>query len=220
MPGKKKGKKAGKKKGKKGGKTEGTQQKDPIVPEYIPPAPKRGERLMKLLLTHPVKEKELYGIQISTRGLEKLTPQEIRDLRIVFEAFDIHERGFIGPIEVRKAMKALGFKMNREQARQMVQDASVRGKGMIDFNEFLDIVIDKQGDSKDIYDEIIQGFKLFDYEGVGKVSLNDLNRACKEAGVKFSKQELMDMMEAADQNGDGFVDKDEFIKVMLQTNLF
>lgn len=34
---------------------------------------------------------------------------------------------------------------------------------MIDFNEFLDIVIDKQGDCKDIYDEIIQGFKLFDY---------------------------------------------------------
>lgn len=49
---------------------------------------------MKLLLTHPVKEKELYGIQVSTRALEKLTPQEIRDLRVVFEAFDIHERGY------------------------------------------------------------------------------------------------------------------------------
>ena len=52
------------------------------------------------------------------------------------------------------------------------------------------------------------------------MSLNDLSLACKEAGVKFSKQELLDMMEAADLNGDGFVDKDEFIKVMLQTNLF
>merc|ERR1711976_710511 len=137
-------KKAGKKKGKASSKGTETRTKDPIVPEYIPPAPRQGERLMKLLLTHPVKEKELYGIQVSTRGLEKLTPQEIRDLRVVFEAFDIHGRGFIGPVEVRKAMKALGFKITREQARQMVHDASVRGKGMIDFNEFLDIVIDKQ----------------------------------------------------------------------------
>ena len=28
------------------------------------------------------------------------------------------------------------------------------------------------------------------------------------------------MMEEADINGDGFVDTDEFIKIMLQTNLF
>ena len=61
---------------------------------------------------------------------------------------------------------------------------------------------------------------LVSAEGVGKVSLNDLNHACREAGVKFTKQELTDMMEAADANGDGYVDKDEFIKVMLQTNLF
>lgn len=220
MPGKKKGKKGSSKKSKKAGQKDTGPPKDPLVPEYVPPPPKRGERLMKLLTTHPVKEKELYGMQITARALEKLTPQEIRDLRVVFEAFDIHGRGFIGPIEVRKAMKALGFKATRDQARQMVQDASVRGKGLVDFNEFLDIVIDKQGDSKDIYDEIIQGFKLFDSDGVGKISLNDLTRACKVGGVKLSKQELMDMMEAGDLSGDGYVDKDEFIKLMLQTNLF
>ena len=32
----------------------------------------------------------------------------------------------------------------------------------IDFNEFLDIIIDEQGQDRDIYDEIAQGFKLFD----------------------------------------------------------
>ena len=33
---------------------------------------------------------------------------------------------------------------------------------VLDFNEFLDVIIDKQGDDKDAYDEIVQGFKLFD----------------------------------------------------------
>ena len=33
----------------------------------------------------------------------------------------------------------------------------------IDFNEFLEIVIDLQGDTRDIYDEILKGFQMFDY---------------------------------------------------------
>lgn len=33
---------------------------------------------------------------------------------------------------------------------------------MLDFNEFLETVIDRQGDSRDIYDEILKGFSMFD----------------------------------------------------------
>ena len=33
----------------------------------------------------------------------------------------------------------------------------------LDFNEFLDVIIEQQGDSRDVYDEILQGFKMFDY---------------------------------------------------------
>ena len=57
-------------------------------------------------------------------------------------------------------------------------------------------------------------------ENQGKLSIENLKEASKEAGVKFSQQDLEDMMEEADLNGDGYVDKDEFIKIMLQTNLF
>ena len=50
-------------------------------------------QLIKLLTTHKVEEKDLFGIKVSTRALEKLTPQEIKDLRVVFESFDTQERG-------------------------------------------------------------------------------------------------------------------------------
>ena len=33
----------------------------------------------------------------------------------------------------------------------------------LDLNEFLDVIIEQQGDSRDVYDEILQGFKMFDY---------------------------------------------------------
>ena len=45
-------------------------------------------------------------------------------------------------------------------------------------------------------------------------------KACKEAGVKFTEQELRDMIEEADRNGDNMVNLEEFTNVMLKTNLF
>ena len=54
----------------------------------------------------------------------------------------------------------------------------------------------------------------------GRISIDNLKQACREAGCRFSKQEMEEMMEEADTNGDGYVDPDEFIRIMLQTNLF
>ena len=54
----------------------------------------------------------------------------------------------------------------------------------------------------------------------GNISLDKLRRACNHAGIKFTQKELEEMMEEADVNGDGAVDQSEFIRIMLQTNLF
>ena len=48
----------------------------------------------------------------------------------------------------------------------------------------------------------------------------DLKRAAKQAGVKFTDKEVWEMIEEADMNGDRMVNQDEFIQIMLQTNLF
>ena len=50
--------------------------------------------------------------------------------------------------------------------------------------------------------------------------MDNLKLACEEAGIKFTQKELEEMIEEADINGDGRVDQSEFIRIMLQTNLF
>ena len=57
-------------------------------------------------------------------------------------------------------------------------------------------------------------------DGSGQISLGNLKRACQAAGIKFTQKELEEMLEEADVNGDGQVDQSEFIRIMLQTNLF
>lgn len=220
----KKGKKGGKKgkKGKKSGKKSAVKSGpvDPIAPAYVPPPPKTGEQLIKLLTSHPVDEKEIHGVKVSTRILDNLTPQEIRDLRVVFELFDTNDDGYLAPPELRRSMKSLGFKVSREEAKQLAHDGSLKGIDMLDFSEFLETVIDRQGDSRDMYDEILKGFSMFDRSKKGSITLPDLKACCEESGIRFTERELEEMMEEADINGDGHVDQSEFIRIMLQTNLF
>lgn len=98
---------------------------------------------------------------------------------------------YINSAELRRAMRALGFKCSREDAKQMIADVNLKGKrsnlewnnwklinlekvhlnqiciififSQIEFTEFLEVVIDRQGDSRDMYDEILKGFSMFDY---------------------------------------------------------
>ncbi|GFR73944.1 caltractin [Elysia marginata] len=225
MPVKKKGKKGsgGKKKGKKGSKksskSRSTSEASNVVDER-PPLLRPGEKLVDLLTSHPVDKKEVHGIKVSTKVLLQLTPQEVRDLRIVFDIFDTNSDDLIGPVDLKKALRTLGFKLTKEQAVQKIEDTGLKGRKEVDFNEFLEIVIDLQGDTRDIYDEILKGFQMFDFDGSGHISLEKLRRACTSAGIKFTQKELEEMMEEADVNGDGRVDQSEFIRIMLQTNLF
>lgn len=216
-----KSKKGGKKKGKSSGK-EGSKltKADPMAPLFVEPAPRPGERLVELLKKNPVDDKEIHGYKVTSRILKQLTPQEIRDLLMVFELFDNNSDGYHGSSELRRAMRALGFKCSREEAKQMISDTSLKGKHMIDFPEFLEAVIDRQGDARDMYDEILKGFNMFDYNKTGAISLEGLKMACEDAGIKFTQKELEEMIEEADLNGDGKVDQSEFIRIMLQTNLF
>ena len=111
----------------------------------------------------------------------------------IFRHIGVSFYRYINSAELRRAMRALGFKCSREDAKQMIADVNLKGKrwnlGMIslktykswkcsresnlydcififsqiEFTEFLEVVIDRQGDSRDMYDEILKGFSMFDY---------------------------------------------------------
>ena len=73
---------------------------------------------------------------------------------------------------------------------------------------------------RDPREEILKAFKLFDDDNTGKVPLKNLKRVARELGETMTDEELQEMIDEADRDGDGEISEEEFIRVMKKTNLF
>merc|ERR1719277_1183087 len=74
--------------------------------------------------------------------------------------------------------------------------------------------------NRDPKDEILKAFLLFDDDETGKISFKNLKRVAKELGERMTDEELQEMIDEADRDGDGEVNEEEFLRIMKKTNLF
>lgn len=83
----------------------------------------------------------------------------------------------------------------------MITDLDKNKSGNIDFEEFLDMMTARMSD-KDTREDIQKVFRLFDDDGTGSITLRNLRRVAKELGETMTDEELQEMIERADSNGD------------------
>ncbi|CAJ0968800.1 unnamed protein product [Ranitomeya imitator] len=73
---------------------------------------------------------------------------------------------------------------------------------------------------KDSKEEIMKAFRLFDDDGTGKISFKNLKRVAKELGENLTDEELQEMIDEADRDGDGEINEQEFLRIMRKTSLY
>lgn len=73
---------------------------------------------------------------------------------------------------------------------------------------------------KDSREEILKAFRLFDDDETGKITFRNLKRVAKELGENMTDEELAEMIEEADRDGDGEINEDEFLRIMKKTSLY
>ena len=121
--------------------------------------------------------------------------------------------------ELKAAMRALGFEIKKEELKKMISDIDSSGDGDIDFSEFLEMMTGKMGE-KDSREDIEKVFKLFDDDNTNKISFRNLARVAEELGENIDDEELQDMINQADRDGDGEINIDEFYRIMKKKGNF
>ena len=149
----------------------------------------------------------------------ELTEEQRQEIKEAFDLFDTDGSGTIDAKELKVAMRALGFEPKKEEIRKMIADADRDGSGVIDFPEFLDMMTQKMAE-RDPREEMLKAFKLFDDDETGKISFKNLKRVAKELGENMTDDEIQEMIDEADRDGDGEIGEDEFMRIMKKTNLF
>ncbi|CAL1612794.1 unnamed protein product [Knipowitschia caucasica] len=149
----------------------------------------------------------------------EVTPEMKQEIQEAFDLFDTDGTGVIDVKELKVAMRALGFEPKKEDIKKMIADVDKEGSGTIDFDDFLSMMSTKMSE-KDSKEEILKAFRLFDDDCTGKISFKNLKRVAKELGENLRDEELQEMIDEADRDGDGEVSEEEFLKIMKKTNLY
>ena len=73
---------------------------------------------------------------------------------------------------------------------------------------------------RDSKEEILKIFKLFDEDNLNKITFKNLKRVAKELGENMTDEEIQEMIDEADRDGDNEISEEEFMRIMKKTNLF
>lgn len=160
------------------------------------------------------------NVRQGNRGAKpELTEEQKQEIKEAFDLFDTDGSESIDAKELKVAMRALGFEPKKEEIKKMISDIDKDGSGTINFNEFLTMMTSKMSE-RDSREEILKAFRLFDDDDTGKITLKNLRRVAKEIGETMTDEELQEMIEEADRDGDGEIDQDEFLRIMKKTSLY
>ncbi|ESO09582.1 hypothetical protein HELRODRAFT_73405, partial [Helobdella robusta] len=149
----------------------------------------------------------------------ELTEEQKQEIKEAFDLFDTEGTGTIDTKEIKVAMRALGFEPKKEEIKKMIADIDKEGTGRLDFNDFMTLMTSKMNE-KDYKEEIMKAFRLFDDDETGKISFKNLKRVAKELGENLTDEELQEMIDEADRDGDGEINESEFFRIMKKTSLY
>lgn len=174
--------------------------------------------------------------------LAQLSEEQREEIAEAFALFDLDKDKRIDYHELKVAMKALGFEAKKQeileclqvygvpststqsqqnqqlpqpsQQQQQTQQPYTHPKLLLPQERFTYLMAQRIL-QRDPRDEILRAFELFDEGGKGKISLDDLRRVARELGEGLQEEELVAMIEEFDLDGDGMIDRDEFLGICL-----
>ena len=154
-----------------------------------------------------------YGNIINNNQRFMLTEDQINLLKEAFDLFDMEKTGKIDFHELKLTLKAFGFKITKEEMFIIKEKLDPQNTNKISFDDFIDLMTQKFSE-RNPREEAIMAFDLFDEEKKGKINIKNLKKAVKEINENLSDMELKAIIDEFDNDKDGFITKNDFLKIM------
>ncbi|XP_017484670.1 PREDICTED: centrin-2-like [Rhagoletis zephyria] len=149
--------------------------------------------------------------------MSSVNAEFLDDIKATFERFDVEKAGKLETKQLKFAMRSLGFEPKKEEIKRISEEYDK--DGYISSADFISLMT-KRMTEKTVNEEIMKAFQLFDDSHRGKITFDDLKRVSTELGEKISDDELLEMIEEADVDGDHAVNCQEFLRIMKKTSLY
>lgn len=143
----------------------------------------------------------------------QLTDEQIEDFREAFGLFDRDGTGSISVDELRAVLRSLGKNPTESELREMIREVDEDDSGTIEFPEFLTMMVRKVK-APDTQDELVNAFRVFDYEENGFISAQQLCHVMTNIGEKLSQAEITEMLKQAGVDSHGQINYEDFVKMM------
>ena len=122
-------------------------------------------------------------------------------------------KGCLHARELKAALRAFGFEVKKSDVQRLLDDQGKQIDDPVDLETFRSILREEMM-NRDPMDRVHRCFELLDVDGTGKINVRCLKRVCKEIGETVEESELQDMIDEFDRDGDGWIDRLDFEKVM------
>lgn len=133
--------------------------------------------------------------------------------------FDKDGDGTIDSEELASVMQVLGMNPTKDELNILLDSVDTDRNGVIDLDEFIDVMRGHlhngpEDGAPTPEDELREAFSVFDKDGNGFISPEELKSALLNLGEKLEDHEIKAMIAAADRDGNGQIDYEEFIAMM------
>ncbi|CAG7852106.1 Calmodulin-2 Short=CaM 2 [Serendipita indica DSM 11827] len=110
-------------------------------------------------------------------------------------------------------MRSLGETPSEAEIQDMLNEIDPDGSGTINFPDFLTMMA-RRMKADDVEDEIRQAFEVFARDGTGLISIGELRHIMIHLGEKLTDEEADELLREADADGDGYINYEEFAKML------